>query len=145
MENTAVFSCCIGTTDPMAPLGVEIWLDQEQIFNLDHVDTVVEFKHEFIDSAGEHQLQFVMKNKTQDHTQIDDQGNIVRDASLTISAIAFEEIELGQTFVDQAVYQHDFNGTQPLTDDSFFGIMGCNGTVSFSFTTPIYLWLLEHM
>ena len=42
-------------------------------------------------------------------------------------------------------FQHDFNGTQPEIKDTFFGEMGCNGTVSLRFTTPIYLWLLEHM
>ena len=47
--------------------------------------------------------------------------------------------------VEQAVYTHDFNGTQPEIEDTFFGEMGCNGTVSLRFTTPIYLWLLENM
>ena len=37
------------------------------------------------------------------------------------------------------------NGTQPEIADNFFGIAGCNGTISFRFSTPIYLWLLENM
>jgi len=47
--------------------------------------------------------------------------------------------------VKLAQYQHDFNGTGNPTIDKFYGEMGCNGTVSLKFTTPIYLWLLENM
>jgi hypothetical protein len=46
---------------------------------------------------------------------------------------------------EQAVYTHDFNGTQQEIQDEFYSEMGCNGTVSLKFSTPIYLWLLEHM
>jgi len=42
-------------------------------------------------------------------------------------------------------YCHDFNGTQPAVVDRFHGSLGCNGTVTLKFTTPIYLWLLENM
>jgi len=145
MKNTATFSCRIGTTDASAILGMEIWLDQEQIFNVDHVKEIIKFTHEFDEADVEHELRFVMKNKTVEHTRVDESNNIVHDASLTIADIAFEEIKLGHVFVEQAVYTHDFNGTRPEIKDTFFGEMGCNGTVSLKFATPIYLWLLEHL
>jgi hypothetical protein len=145
MNNTTIFSCKIGTTDAAAAIGMEIWLDQEQIFNVDHVKKIREFTHEVDDVDAEHELQFRMKNKTVEHTRVDEGNNIVHDASLTITDIAFEEIDLGHMLVEQAVYTHDFNGTQPEIKDTFFGEMGCNGTVSLRFTTPIYLWFLEHM
>ena len=145
MNNTAMFSCKIGTTDAAANLGMEIWLDQEQIFNVDHVKGIIEFTHKFNETDAEHELQFRMKNKTIEHTRVDEGNNIVHDASLTIADVAFEEIDLGYMFIEQAVYTHDFNGTQPEIKDQFFGEMGCNGIVSLRFTTPIYLWLLENM
>jgi hypothetical protein len=86
-----------------------------------------------------------MKHKTSDHTELDDAGNIIRDAMLSISDIKFDEIALGQVLLNKAVYTHDFNGSQPPVDDKFFGDLGCNGTVSLKFTTPAYLWLLENM
>ena len=43
------------------------------------------------------------------------------------------------------IYRHDYNGTTDPFDDEFYGEMGCNGTVSLKFTTPIYLWLLENL
>ena len=117
MENTATFSCKIGTTDPSAPLGMEIWIDNNKIFDLPHVTETVEYKSAFSDADGEHELRFVMKNKTIDHTQIDESGNIIKDACLTLQDVVFEEIELGNMFMEKAVYTHDFNGTQDKIDD----------------------------
>lgn len=145
MENTATFSCRIGTTDASANLDMEIWLDGQQIFNTTHVKSTVECQTKFSDADGDHELQFVMKNKTIDQTQIDDAGQIIKDACLTISDVNFDEIQLGHTFIEQSAYTHDFNGTQAEVTDKFYGAMGCNGIVSLKFTTPIYLWLLEKM
>ena len=145
MKNTATFSCKIGTTDPLVPLGMEIWLDNQQIFNAEHINSTVECQTNFVDDDGDHELRFVMKNKTIDHTQIDEEGNILKDACLIISDVEFEGIELGHMFIEQSVYTHDFNGTQAEVSSEFFGSMGCNGTVSLKFSTPVYLWLLEHM
>ena len=86
-----------------------------------------------------------MKNKTTDHTQIDEHGTIIQDAVIKINNLCFDEIELGQVFIDHAEYVHDFNGTKNIITDKFYGEMGCNGTVSLKFTTPIYIWLLENM
>lgn len=143
-QNTQI-SCRIGTTDPASLLGLEIWLDHEQIFNSEHVNSTVDFKHEFADTEAEHQLRFVLKNKLAEHTTIDADGNIIKDARLTISNVVFENIEIDQVFLSKSVYTHNFNNTQPEIKDQFFGEMGCNGTVAIDFTTPIYLWLLESM
>ena len=94
---------------------------------------------------GEHTLKLILKNKTAAHTKIDEQGNILSDATLAISNLAFDEIKLGHMVTKLATYDHDFNGTKAPVQDQFYGEMGCNGTVSLGFTTPIYLWLLENM
>lgn len=145
MKNTATISCKIGTTDESAPLGMEIWLDDNKIFDTEHVDSTVECQTAFSDTDGQHELRFQMKNKTIDQTQIDESGKILKDACLTISDVAFEGIELGHMFIEQTQYTHDFNGTQAEVTEKFYGSMGCNGTVSLRFTTPIYMWLLENM
>ena len=143
--STYQISCQIGNTDPSAKLGLEIWIDNQQIFNSDHITEKTPLTFDVAEDEADHELRFVMKNKTVAHTQIDFSGNIVTDARLTISDVAFDEIKLGQMFIDQTQYTHDFNGSQPEITDRFYGEMGCNGTVSLQFTTPIYLWLLEHM
>ena len=145
MTSTALISCSINTTDVLAKLGIEVWLNDQQLLNQDHVSELIEFKCNLPEDDAEHELRFVMKNKTVDYTKIDDQGNIIADACLTITNLAFDEIELKQIFINHAVYTHDFNGSQAEIQDKFYGDMGCNGTVSLKFSTPIYLWLLENM
>jgi hypothetical protein len=145
MDNTTKISCSIATTDAEAPIGIEVWVGDQQLLNVEHVTETINFDHDIELDDGDYELRFVMKNKPNGFTKCDADGNIIKDACLTLSNLAFEEIELGQTFYNQAVYQHDFNGTRPEIKDQFFGIMGCNGTVGLKFTSPIYLWLLEHM
>jgi len=136
----------IGTTDGSAELGAEIWSDQTLVLDVPHITADVQFSYEIDDNDNcKHSLKIVLKNKLPVHTQIDSQGNILQDARLTVQNIAFDEIELGQVFIDKAVYTHNFNGTQDEVQDRFYGEMGCNGTVQLDFTTPIYLWLLENM
>ena len=142
---TITISCTIDTTNSEARLGFEAWVDNQKFFDTDHVQVQQQIVTEIDDDDAEHELRLVLKNKTTDHTQVDDAGNIVADATLTITDLAFDEINLGQMFVDHATYTHDFNGTQKEIQDKFYGEMGCNGTVSLKFSTPIYLWLLEHM
>lgn len=128
-----------------APLGFDLLLNDKVLLSFDHVTAATPVNIEIDDNEGEHEFKFVMKNKTHEHTVLDEHGNISTDASLSISNVTFDEIKLGQVFTEQSVYYHDFNGSQAPIEDKFFGIMGCNGHVSLKFTTPIYLWLLENM
>ena len=145
MENTVKISCTIDTTDCKSALGMEIWFDDQKIFDQDWVTESQTIGYELSDLDAEHELRFVMKNKTADHTTVDESGIIVKDACLIISDLAFDDIALGNIVTEKAVYTHDFNGTVSLIQDKFFGQMGCNGTVSIKFTTPMYLWLLENL
>jgi len=145
MKSTVKISCNISTSDSSAPLGMEIWIDDQMVLNQIAVTDNVAFCHDMPDDDGEHELRFVLKNKTNEYTTIDDAGNIIKDACLTISDLMFDEIQLGYMFTELATYTHDFNGTGKQTQDKFYGTMGCNGTVSLKFTTPVYLWLLEHI
>jgi hypothetical protein len=146
MSNTATISCTLNTTNTEAALGFEVWVDNQKFFDTDHVQAqqqvVIEIND---DDDSEHELRFVMKNKKPEHTQIDTDNNIIADANLIITDLLFEGITLGHIVTKQAVYTHNFNGTGQVTHDKFYKEMGCNGTVNFKFSTPIYLWLLETM
>ena len=145
MTNTTTISGFIDSSDKKIPLGTEVWIDNTCVVNVEHVDKIVHFSHVLEEDNAEHELRIMMKHKTPDHTELDDAGTITRDAMLSISDVKFDEIELGQVFLNKTVYTHDFNGSQPSVDDQFFGEMGCNGTVSLKFSAPTYLWLLENM
>ena len=143
---TVKLSFDIETSDAECPMGVEIWLDDVVLLSKNHVQEKITFSHDINDDdVGECKLRIVISGKPPDYTQIDDQGNIIKDATLQISQVEIDSLDVNQLFLDKCVYTHDFNGTQPEIADTFHGIAGCNGTISFEFSTPIYLWLLENM
>jgi hypothetical protein len=135
----------IASTSLVYPFNVEVWIDQSKLLALDNVGDCVHFEHELSDDDGEHELRIVLQGKLPEHTKIDEQGNIISDATLQISNVTIDELDINKLFLEKCVYTHDFNGTQPEIEDTFHGIAGCNGTISFEFSTPVYLWLLENM
>jgi hypothetical protein len=145
MTNTISISFELNTSNDQAELGFEVWVDDTQFTDIAHVQGKQSIKIDIDDVDGEHELRLILKNKKETHTKIDEQGNIVSDATLSISDLAFDEIKLGHIITKLATYDHDFNGTKKSVQAQFYGEIGCNGTVSLGFTTPIYLWLLENM
>lgn len=145
MTPTTKLTFTLDTTDATSKLGFEAWIDDHKFYDNDHVTGLEHIAVDISDADAEHELRFVLKNKAAEHTQIDETGNIIADAILKITDMTFDEIQPGHLVTEQAVYEHDFNGTDQPTKDKFYGEMGCNGTVSLKFTSPIYLWLLEHM
>ena len=127
--NSVKFSCAISPSNIAVPLGCEIWIDDTCVFDQNHVTEPVAVTHEFSDEDGEHVLRITLKNKLSEHTVIDDSGDILSDAMLTVSNISFDEIDCTQIVQDLAVYRHNFNGTGADIPDQFFGDMGCNGTI----------------
>lgn len=145
MSNTVTIACQLDTTDPTAKLGFEVWVDDQKFFDADHVSQPEQIQFEIPEDEAEHELRFVLKNKTSEHTQLDADGNIKSDARLLLSNLAFDGITLGNVLSDLAVYTHDFNGSGSSTQQKFYSELGCNGVVSLKFVTPVYMWLLEHM
>ena len=145
MTNTVSITFDLNTTDPNAQLGFEAWVDDTKFADITHVPDPQLITINMPDIDGDHELRLVLKGKNETHTKIDEQGAIISDARLTINNIAFDEIKLGHMLTELATYSHNFNGTKEQTQDRFYGEMGCNGTVSLKFATPIYLWLLENM
>ena len=143
MSDQTEISFLVNTTNNLIPLGFEAWINDQKIFDTDHLDTEKKITATVSDDPAEHELKFVLKNKLESHTVIDKQGNIVSDATVKISHIMFDEIELKQLVARTANYRHNFNGTGEFFDDIFYDEMGCNGTVTLKFTTPVYLWFLE--
>lgn len=133
-------------SNPNAPLGVEVWFDQQCIVDQSQLTESYLVNHDFDDTIEQsHVLKIVVKNKTAEHTRIDADGNIVGDSVLEIKNFVVDEIDIDQLVREQAVYCHNFNGAGVETTDPFYNIVGCNGTVTLKFSTPVYLWLLENM
>ena len=97
-------SLTIDTTNPEIPLGVEVWMDQLKILDQEHVTQDIAVSHALADDDGAHELRVILKNKQPEHTTIDDQGNILTDATLVVRDVMFDQVTLGQILIDQAVH-----------------------------------------
>jgi hypothetical protein len=143
--DTVNFKFELTPSDDQCPMSVEVWLDNDLVWSAPQLHQTVMFSHDFSDDDGEHRLRIVLGGKTAEHTVVDDDGNILKDATVQISQVTIDELDINQLFLEKCVYEHNFNGSQPDIKDSFHGIAGCNGTIIFEFSTSIYLWLLENM
>jgi hypothetical protein len=119
----------------------------DQVLYHDNVrEQGIDIYHEFNDEQHQsHCLEIELSNKLAAHTILDAEGNIIKDVLLQVSDFSIDGIELRHLFFDRCVYTHDCNGTAALDEHKFWGSMGCNGVVTFKFTSPVYLWLLENM
>lgn len=145
MNQEIIISVDIAGTATENPLGLEIWLDNKIVHDINTSPNVETYQIKLNDAAADHELKFVLKNKTPAHTQVDDTGNIVSDATVTINNLKFDGIEVGYDVSRLATYTHNFNGHGEESTHEFFDTIGCNGTVSLKFYAPVYLWLLENM
>ena len=143
MDGQSVISCRVSASGPGLKLSIRV--DDQTFFEGDPYQAGEIRCAISDDQPGDHRLKLVLSGKTRRHTQIDDLGQILHDITATIDQVAFDDIPLGHLMVTNAEYTHDRNGTAPETQEKFYGTMGCNGTVTLPFTTPIYLWLLENM
>lgn len=142
MTDTLKIKLKISNTNPDLPLGLEVWIDDQCVTNIEHVTETVT-NCEILDADGAHELRIVMKNKQGEHTVIDADNNIVQDALLSVDLVEFDGINITDIFVSRSEYTHSFNGSGQSITDRCYGQIGCNGTVSLKFNTPFYLWLLE--
>lgn len=133
------------STDYAVPLGAEVWIDSTCLFDTAHLTSSTLIEHDLDEAEADHELRIILKNKKPDHTQIDDQGRIIKDALMRVSDVKFDQILLDQILIRNSEYIHDLNGKTGTQIDRLYGHMGCNGTVFLRFRTPVYVWLLEHM
>jgi len=127
-----------------ADLRMTVRFDGATVFDSVLDQQFCDISYEFSDDEAQHCVEFEMQGKLLEHTVIDDTGRILQDRMIELRDFYIDDIPLNHDYVDLMTYQHDFNGTQSLGEHKFYGDMGCNGRVALSFTTPIYLWILEH-
>lgn len=98
----------------------------------------------FDDSPADRRICIELSGKTEMHTQINADGEIIKDAQLQVQSIAFDGIDVTYVFCQgRTCYFHDGNGVHDAIWDDFFGIMGCNGHVNIDLQTPIRSWFLS--
>lgn len=102
----------------------------------------VEF--EDTDEHAEQCITFTMRGKTEKHTIIDAQNNIVSDSYAIVKKIIIDEIDVTDLYVEgnPCYYHVGSNNKQngPVIIDEFYGFVGFNGDVKLQFTTPLWKW-----
>jgi hypothetical protein len=134
-------------SDVKYPLGLTVKHNDQTVFDTDQLLEPKEIGVEIEDDTNhaEHKINIILKNKTLNHTKIDEQGNIIQDSLISISAITLNDIGINWLFFKKSQYTHSFNSNADPITELCYGDLGCNGTVEFKFCTPTINWLLENM
>ena len=129
-------------TNPGTSLGLEIWFDQQCIINQDNFDDHLKFHYKFQNKHQTHQLKIILKDKTSAHTVVDSNNQIISDTAIQIHDFKLNDISMIDTFFLLANYQSKELGVIPLMN--CFGYIGFNGEVTFNFTSPVDLWVVNN-
>lgn len=122
--------------------GARVYIDENLIFeNLITEPTEIRWAGQISD--GDHKIVIEMYNKNAGDTVTDDDENILNDVLLHINNISVDDIDLDQLLWSNSEYY-------PIGADSPEKILDCvnlgwNGFWQLSFSSPIYLWLLENL
>jgi hypothetical protein len=144
---SAVFSFTAAPTDAESPLGLLVCLNDSVLLDTDCLTAPQTISAAVDDEVEdvEHTVKIVLKNKTAAHTKVDESGEIVKDSMIAISDVKLDDIEIDQMFFERSCYTHSHNSDAEPMQHQFYGNMGCNGTIEFKFSTPVYIWLLENL
>jgi hypothetical protein len=142
--SSSAFSVTLGTNGP--GLTVSVMLDHHVLYRGDPAGSTVTVCHDIEDTdLSEHRLVIELADKMEAHCEVNEHGDIVKDTVVALHSIIFDDVDITDVMRRISRYQHDFNGTDQPTEQPLMGTMGCNGTVTFDFTSPVYLWILENM
>jgi hypothetical protein len=74
---TSTVSFDIDTTNTDTKLGVEVWLNDQQLIDLAHVTESIAFNTAIDDDNGEHELRIILKNKSTNYKHIGQGGYLI--------------------------------------------------------------------
>ena len=125
---------------------------KEEITGTNDKPTIIEFEYE-LEEGKSYNLIINRSGKNVTQTKIED-GKIVKDQLLHIKSIEIDEIDLGG-LVYEGVYKPEYPepwatqqaeaGNKPPETLKNVTQMGHNGTWTFTFESPFYMWLLENL
>ena len=139
------------------PPVADIKIDEKSYFNKEITSTkdkptIIEFEYELEESKS-YNLIINRLGKNAGQTVVED-GKIVKDQLLHIKSIEIDEIDIG-SLVYEGVYKPEYPepwATQQAEAGNKLpetlknvSQMGHNGTWTFTFTSPFYMWLLENL
>ena len=115
--------------------------------------TLIEFEQE-CEEGKDYQLILDRSNKDKRQTIVNEKGDLLKDQLLHIKSIEIDEIDLGALLFEGvyrpnypepwATQQRESGHNIPETLKNSIDL-GHNGTWTFTFTSPFYMWLLENL
>jgi hypothetical protein len=140
----SLLSFTVACAQPEANLELEILLDQHTVYRAT-INTTTPVECVLPQDNCQHTLYIAMSGKTPNDTKIDQHGAITQDAVLTFTDFKIAGVDVEQIVYNTATYQHNHNGGTDTVQQQFYGVMGCNGTVTVPFYTPVYNWIVENL
>ena len=124
----------------------------KEITSTEDKPTIIEFEHE-LEEGKAYNLIIDRSGKNKKETIVKDE-KITKDQSLHIKSIEIDEIDIG-ALVYEGVYKPEYpepwasqqaeaGNKLPKTLKNVTQ-MGHNGTWTFTFTSPFYMWLLDNL
>ena len=125
---------------------------KEEITGTNDKPTIIEFEHE-LEEGKSYNLIINRSGKNKRQTIVENE-KIIKDQLLHIKSIEIDEIDLGG-LVYEGVYKPEYPepwatqqteaGNKPPETLKNVTQMGHNGTWTFTFESPFYMWLLENL
>jgi hypothetical protein len=126
-----------------------IIINDKTIFKVNTNQENYKVNYDIPNTQNNHNVKFVLELKTDSHTVFNTKTNeIIESAQIEITNIKLEDINIMDVLSTNdgiILYKHNYNGYGNEVNNTFDFCMAFNGSASFSFITPIYMWLLENM
>ena len=92
-----------------------------------------------------HVMTMQIGNKNEANTQVDRDGNIIKDTTIELKSLQINSIELMPLLYHSEQFAGFYINGQDNQYKTKMGNFGYNGIWEFKFETPIYDWMLEHL
>ena len=148
MNNVAI-ACTLAINLSEKPLSFKITLNDNDIYNISTTETTYDIALNVLDvGSADHSIKFILSDKTDNHTEMDANGNVTNSAQVEIKHISIGGVDIANLLMNDnslITYTHDSNGYGKKVTVPFDGVMGYNGVAELKISSPVYLWFLEHM
>jgi len=134
----------LDSTDYNVKLAFTVHHNGKKIYECNHINEKKHISLFLEDDSNTHEITWTMSGKQGSDTKLNEAGEIIKDAVLLTSNFKLDNFELGSKLINNSYYTHDYNGTTEQVKENYDNFMGCNGTVSFIFTSPAHIWILQN-
>jgi len=135
------------------PVGFKISFDDDVLFNAlltTHKQLIEVDMPDDIVNKKNHYLNLELFGKEDNHTILDENGNIIQSSMIKIINLYFDDMlfiydgGMACSLWDSIKYHHNNNGHSDDVVESVSILMGMNGKLVIPLYTPLYIWMLEN-